>query len=555
MAQATSVADAAGAGRAALSRGDWAEAEARFSEALADGETGEALEGLSWAHWWVEDVAACLEARERAYRLYRKTGDMRGAARMALWLSDDHVQFRGEVAVASGWSQRAARILEDLEPSPEHGWLTVFMAFEALSAHDTAEAKRLAAEARDLGRRLGVVGLEMFALATEGSAMVAEGHVAEGMRCLDEATTAALGGEYEDMAPAGWTCCFMLAACEGVRDYDRAAQWCRRIDDFSRRRGIRFVNGICRAHYGALLAWHGDWREAEEELVQATRDITSKRPFWRPAALVRLGDLRRRQGRFAEARELFAEAEGDPLARLGMAQLALDQGDEPAARDLLERILRQVPVESRANRAAPLELMVRTEVAAGEIDAAAAHTTELTAIAAAVPTPALRGSAAFAEGLVAGAAGDQETARERLEQAIELFAAAGTPVETGCAQLALADVLRSLGRDDAARREAVAALRCFEGVGAAAESSRARALVERLGETTPRGRSQPGRSLTARQLEVLRLVADGLGDREIAARLTLSEHTVHRHVANIHAKLGCSSRAAAVARASRLGLL
>ena len=212
--------EALSAGRAALARGAWEEARVSFAEALAVEESGEALEGLSWAAWWVDDVEACFDLRERAYRRYREAGDLRGAARLALWLGDDYLEFRGEHAVASGWTQRAARLLEELDPVPEHGWLAVFEAHAALGGGDTARAHRLAGEARELGRRLGAVDLEMFAVATEGAALVADGEVAAGMRRLDEAAAAALGGEYEDLRAAGWTCCYLIGACEQVRDFE-----------------------------------------------------------------------------------------------------------------------------------------------------------------------------------------------------------------------------------------------------------------------------------------------------------------------------------------------
>ena len=130
------------AGRAALARGAWAEARASFEAALAEEETAEALEGLSWAAWWLDDVDACFDARERAYRRYRADGDLRGAARMALWLSDDYAEFRRQEAVSGGWFQRAARLLAELPPAPEHGWLAVFEAHVTLAAGDPEGALR-----------------------------------------------------------------------------------------------------------------------------------------------------------------------------------------------------------------------------------------------------------------------------------------------------------------------------------------------------------------------------------------------------------------------------
>jgi ATP/maltotriose-dependent transcriptional regulator MalT len=547
MPTATPARDHLRSGREALAGGAWEQARASFEAALALDESAEAWEGRSWAAWWLDDVARCLDARERAYRTYRRDGDSRGAARMALWLGDDHLEFRGEAAVANGWFQRAERLLADLEPTPEHGWLAAFRAHLALG-HDPIDAQRLGARARELGTILQVVDLEMFGLATEGLALVNQGKVGEGMRRLDEAAAAALGGEYEQLAPAGWTCCYLIYACERVRDYDRAAQWCRKVDEFSARMQIRFVNGTCRAHYASVLVWRGDWDGAERELQQALTDLTAVRPYWRSEAVVRLAELRRRQGRVAEAAELFAAAEGHALAALGIGALRLDEGDAAGARDLLERALRQLPSESATKRAGLLELVARALAALGDPEAARHVVDELDAIAATVATVPLRAGASLAAGVVASAAGDHETARRRLEDAVELFARAGAPFETAHARLELAVVLASSGREDEAAREVAAAQRRCDELGAAALGARARAQGARLEhrEVSP---------LTARQLEVVRLVAEGLGDREVAARLGLSEHTVHRHLHNAYDRLGCRSRAAAVAEAARLQLL
>jgi ATP/maltotriose-dependent transcriptional regulator MalT len=543
-------------GDAALSRGAWHEARAIFEDELSERETVEALEGLSWAAWWVEDVAACVDARQRAYRLSRRQGDMRRAAMLAIWLGDDHLVLRGERAIANGWFQRAGRILEGLELCPEHGWLDALVGYMAMVEGDPARAKERAVRARELGCRLGVVALEMFALSVEGTALVNEGEVADGMRCLDEATAAALAGEFEEIVPAGWTCCLLLNACERVRDYERAAEWCNKVEEFGRRMRINFVTGACRGHYGAVLTWQGRWADAERELTEATEELVAERPTWSGLPIVRLADLRRRQGRFAEARELLHRVEGNALAPVVMAELALDLGDAAAAGDLVEPVLRRVPAQNRTLRAAPLEVMVRAKAATGEPEATAAHLSELQSIAEKVGTRPLWASLRLCEGLVAAAAGDRETARERLEDAVELFASSGASFELARARLELARVLASLGRGDAAVREATLALRRLDDIGAAAETARARELLARLG-ASPVARRPATRDqlLTPRELEVLRLVSEGLTDGEVAARLVLSKHTVHRHLQNAYARLGCSSRAAAVAEANRLHLL
>ena len=528
------------AGRDALSRGAWPSARSHFERALGIVPTPELFEGLSWATWWLEDASACVDAREHAYRLYRQAGDTRGAARMALWLGDDHNEFHGAAAVAEGWFNRAARLLDELGSCPERGWLTVFEAHAALGRHDTDRARQLAGQARDLGREHRAVDLEMFSLATEGLALVEEGAVEQGMRCLDEATAAALSGEYENLAPAAWTCCRLISACEEIRDYERGAQWCRQIEEFSRGMEARFVTGVCRAHYAAILSWHGKWSEAELELIGAQEDLTAKRPFWRAEAVVRLGELRRRQGRPDEAEALFNEVASHPLARRGLAELCLDRDDPVAARDLLSRMLRRIPSGS-VSRAWPLELLVQAETGSGDNESAAIHLAEFCGIADAVATRPLRAAARFAEGLLAAAYGEHAKACDYFEDAVDLFETLA-PFEAGHARLELARSLLALGRVDAARREARTALEA----GAKPRRNQADVLTSLGLRRTV---------LSVRQIEVLRLIASGLGDRDIAGRLVISEHTVHRHVANIYTRLDCSTRAAAVSRATQLGLL
>jgi tetratricopeptide (TPR) repeat protein len=112
-------------GYAALQSGDWAVAVARFEAALLEQETPEALEALARAAWWLDDAERVLSVRERAYRLYRDRGDQRGAARLAIALAGDYLGFRGEPAVARGWQQRAAQLLEGLGAVPDTGWLRI----------------------------------------------------------------------------------------------------------------------------------------------------------------------------------------------------------------------------------------------------------------------------------------------------------------------------------------------------------------------------------------------------------------------------------------------
>jgi len=509
--------------------GAWRDARAAFDETLRVAPSAAAWEGLSWATWWLEDVAACLEAREHAFRLYREADDARAAARMALWIGDDHLEFRGAEAVAEGWFGRAARLLVTVDASPEHGWLAVFEAHALLEGNDPVAAMTRATEARELGRRHGSVDLEMFSLATEGLAMIDVGEVERGMRCLDEASAAALAGEFENLAPAAWTCCRVLSACERARDFDRGAQWCSKVEEFSLRMDAHFLTGVCRAHHGAILTWRGNWAEAERELEAAVDELGEHRPYWRLEAVVRLADLRRRQGRLAEAEDLFTQAAAHLLAMQGLGELHLDRGEPAAAREVLERCLRRLPHDSQLARAWPLEVLVRALIALGDHESASARVEELDLIAAAIPTPALRATARSADGLLAAATADHAAARHHLEIAVDLLEACGTPIECARARLELARSLLALDRPSAAQTEARAALASAGEAGAVLERDHAQAFLSAI----DRSADDAAPPLTARQLDVLRLVAQGWGDKEIATQLLLSEHTVHRHVANI----------------------
>lgn len=185
-------------GSNALAGGGWVEARRCFEQALAGSDSGEAWDGLSWACWWLEDGTAAIRAREHAYRLYREAGHGQAAARMAIWLANDYLDFRGEAAVAQGWLRRAERILDDLPTAPEHGWLAALQGQFALEAGELAEAVRIGARVRRLGRDLGITDLEMLglvrAIRTLGEQPVRDA-LTEGVRPL---TTASGSVRFED---------------------------------------------------------------------------------------------------------------------------------------------------------------------------------------------------------------------------------------------------------------------------------------------------------------------------------------------------------------------
>ena len=241
-------------------------------------ETPEAFEGLSWAAWWLDDAEAVFAARERAYHLYKDAGDVAGAARMATWLACDQLDFHGAFAVAGGWLGRAHRLLDPLEPGPEHGWLAFFEGYMAHAGGETAKAAELGRRAAELGRRFDVPDLEMLGLALEGATLVACAQVEEGMRCLDEATATALQGEATVPISGAWACCFLVTACTAVRDYERAFEWCDRIAEFAERYGSRYMLAFCRAEYGAVHLWRGRWDAGGSDARGLDRGLRSIAP-------------------------------------------------------------------------------------------------------------------------------------------------------------------------------------------------------------------------------------------------------------------------------------
>ena len=565
----------------ALARGAWPEARAVFQSALDERESPEALEGLGTAAWWLDLADLVFDARERAYRLYAERGNNVAAARVAVWLAWDSWAFRGEHAVANGWLSRARSLLDGQPDVPERAWLELREgALALLEDGDPDRAHAHAAEGIRVARAAKSVDFEMLGRALQGLALVASGAVAEGMRGLDEVNTAVVAGDVMDLVVIGVACCYLIAACERVRDYDRATEWCTRLKAFCAKWGLRPLFAVCRTQYASICMWRGTWLEAEQELTAATEELAACRPGMTADGLVRLAELRRRQGRLVEAAEMFDRAGAHGLAALGRAELAFDGGDARAAAEQAERCLRHVPAHNRTDRAAGLDLLVRARIAAGDLEGARIALAELNAIATRVAMPSFRAAASLAAGRVALGAGRADEARINLEDAVDVFLGSAAPYELARARIDLAQALAALGRTDAAAEEAHRAIDLLTELHAELEIARATSFITSLSAPSseqqrwgsapagPPGLRPPAggphgtkespadrAGLSKRELEVLHLVAEGLNNQDIAERLFVSDHTIHRHVANIFSKLSVSSRAAAVAQAARRGLL
>lgn len=536
--------DSLAAGQAALERGEWAQAAELLRAALREGDDPLAWEGLGWAAWWLAEEEETFAARERAFQLYREAGEDAAAGRVATWIAADCREYRGEEGIGRGWLERAHRLLDPLPESADDGWLALIDADFALNVECDLEAVAgLAAGAAEIGRRQAAPDLEAVGLALEGQALVSGGDVESGMRLLEEAAAIATTDRMQLPIAAGWSLCCVLSACDGVGDFGRAEQWCEAIRRFTDRWGGRQLVGVCRTSYGRILATRGQWSEAEGELAAAIRDIDDARPGMAGTGLARLGELRARQGHPDEARELFERA--GPAGLVGLGELALEAGDPAGAVDAAERALRRLPEGATLDRLPPLELLTRGRIASGRLEQAEREVEVVQRAASALGTAYLRGRADLLGAELAAARGEHEDARRACEDAIDRFAEASAVYEGARARERLALALAALGRDEQARREEAAARAALQRLGA-------------LAEPTPAGGEDgagPASELTPRELEVLRLVARGRSDAEIAAELVLSPHTVHRHVANVRVKLRLPSRSAAVAYAAREGLL
>jgi LuxR family transcriptional regulator, maltose regulon positive regulatory protein len=547
------------AGRKALEAGAWQEARLAFERLLQVEETPEALEGLGLAAWWLDLADVVFDSRERAFRGYRSRGDDRSAARVAVWMAWDSAAFRGEEGVAKGWLQRARRLLEGQPDSPEHAFLAARDAvFTLLDDGDPDAAEALAREAIRVAQAIGAIDYEMVGRALLGFAMITTGRVTEGLRELDEVSAAILAGELTDRLLIALAGCYLIGACDRARDHGRAVQWCERVKEHSRKWGLKPLFAVCRTQYASVCMWRGAWDEAERELTSACDELALCRPAMTTDGLARLGELRRRQGRLDEAASLLDRSGGHPIASLGRAAIALDRNDRQSAAELAERHLRRLPVKNRTERAAALEVLIRAHAAPGhkgDLDRARAALDELRSIAAAANTPPLLASASLAAGLISLAAGEPETARREFEDAVDLFEKSGAPFETAHARIHLASVLGKLGRTDAAVGEIDRAREALTRLDARLELATADAVRQRLKSPEAAEAARETSGLTARELEVLRLISGGLSNQAIADRLCISEHTVHRHVANTLSKLDVPSRSAAVAQAAKLGLL
>jgi len=531
-------------GRVALRVGDGPGARRAFELALAEELLGEALEGRARAAYLELDFVCAIEGWERAYAAYRDTGDQLGAIRVARSLACTYGTVVGDAAVMNGWIARAQTLLGDASESAEAGWVALSV---GMFEDDRARKEAHFRIALDAGRRFGDRDLEFSTLAYLGASLVHDDRTEEGMVLLDEALAAVAGSEVDDFAVLEDIFCQLFSACEHAHDVARADQWIRVGDTVAKRRNLPAVSAFCATHYGGILTAAGRWPEADAALTEAVRSWSLTRRALRGGALVRLADLRVRQGRFEEAEQLLDGLDGDPDAARPLAAIYVARGDTALAVDLLDRALEQVDATSAA--AAPLlAILVDVHLAAGAPDQADAAAEQLAACAASHRSQYLHAVAALARGRVCLAAGTGDPCA-CLREALAGFTRAQMPVEAARCRLELARALVD-ARPEVAIAEARAALDAFNRLEAGHDVDAAAAVLRSLGSPVATGAKGDG-ALTKREAEVLVLLGHGLSNPEISDRLYISRKTVEHHVGNILAKLGLRSRAEAAAYAVR----
>ena len=473
--------------------------------------------------------------------MLRQQGDSVGAGRVAIDLSIVHLVNLGNDVAARGWLRRAQRVLEPIEQSPLRGWIWLMQGHTEPALRTGHELiSRALAHAQDDRDK----DLELVALSDLGLVEVVAGNIEVGVALLDEAMAGTLGGDYERLDTVVFATCSMLAACHRLGDLDRATKWCRAADDFMTTYGCPFLYARCRVHYGGVLVSAGRWPEAERELEAALTMAHDAGPGPRLEAVAQLADLRLRQGRIEEASALLDLMDDGRDGTLAAAALRMARGESGVAASLLERRARTLG-DHHVETPATLAMLVEAQVSDGLLTEAGASVAWLESVAELQDRDVAHALAAVAAARVAAVDSRPDVAIAALEGAVRRFVTLDLPLDAATTRLELARVLAS-GQRNLAVAEAQQALSTFDRLGASSYADAAGALLRSLGVTTRTGPRSTD-VLTDREQEVLRLVALGLSNPEIAERLYISRKTASNHVSSILAKLGLRNRAEAAA--------
>lgn len=525
-------------GREAFERQAWADAYALLSGADREARLGlDDVEKLATAAYLTGAEAACSEQLARAHRLALEAREPARAARAAFWLAF-WLLYRGDLAQGGGWLGRAGRVLEEAAiDCVEEGYLLVPAGIGAFEERDMAAAEAAFTQALETGRRFGDPDLLALAALGQGSTLIWLGRPAEGVALLDEAMVSVVAGEVSPVA-AGVVYCGVIEACWDLFDVRRAGEWTAALSRWcDSMPELLPYRGPCLVHRSEILQLRGQWRAAQDEARRACQLLDGLPGLG--AAYYQEAEVHRLQGRFAEAEAAYRRASDQGRSpQPGLARLRLAQGRVDAAVVAIHRVVEEAT--DRVTRARILGAFVDICLAGGDTAGARKGADELLRIAAETGMPYLDAVAAYADGAVLLGEGSARAACAALNRSLERWRALDAPYEVARARLLLGLACRDLGDEDTGDLEQDAARQLFRQLGAGPDLDHA----ERLWGG---GRSAGG--LTAREVEVLALVATGRTNKAIAADLVISEKTVARHLSNIFTKLGVGSRAAATAYA------
>ena len=475
----------------------------------------------------------------RAHQGFVAQGKTRPAARTACWLSFTSV-LKGELAQASGWLSRARRMLEGEGVCVEQGYVMLPVGIRAVREGDVAAAYEAFVEAARVGMNFHDKDLATMGLQGQGRVLIRRGEIVQGVSLLDEAMVAVKSGEVSAINAAG-IYCSVIEACDEIFDLRRAQEWTTALEQWcATQPDLVPYRGHCLIHRAELLQLQGNWLSALNEAQCACDRLSQPAP--KPpvgAAYYRKAELHRLRGEFAEAEKAYQEcSRWERVPRPGLAKLWFGQGKTQAAHTAIQQLLNEC--HEPGKRAYLLDAAVEIALAAKNLVAADAAAQELSDIANSLDAPFLRALSARALGAVALQNRKASDASMQLHRALTGFRDLQAPYEEGRVRILLAHACREQGNVDTANLELAAAREIFQKLGAIPDVARVDALL--AGKATTHAGP-----LTAREVEVLKLVASGMTNREIAGNLHISEKTVARHVSNIFIKLDLTSRAAATA--------
>lgn len=496
------------------------------------------LESLAQAAFWLGHPREAITARGLAYALHRDAGDHARAARTGWQLFHNHFEL-DETAAASGWLSRARRHVREVPDSVEAGYVAIAGAMWAGYCGDYDEAVKHAESAHELGQTRGDRNLAAWGLAVSGGMHVARGDVESGVAILDEAMIETISG---DLAPfvTGWIYCFLLKTCQALGDISRAGEWTETAVRWCEQHGVdSWYPGVCRLHRCEVASLRGEWASAEQEALRVAEELAPFGDYLIAEGQYLAGEIRRLRGEYDAAEAAFRRAHElghDPQP--GLALLRLAQRDPQGAANQLRLALIGAP-QQPLPRARLLAAHVQAELELGDTDAAARSVDALAELARSSQSRLLWGLLAASHGALLLARDDVDRAVPLLREASSTFQHLECPYEVARARMALGTAARQAGDEQTAVLELEAAAATFARLGARPDAERASALAG----SAP----QNPQALSDREIEVLQLVARGMSNRDIAAALVISEHTVRRHLSNLFRKIGVTSRSAATA--------